>query len=68
MAAGLADRVWSVKEVLTFQEVPAPWLVPKRGGRPPKEQTAVRKQISARPLYLRPLFPLREGALHAVTG
>jgi hypothetical protein len=48
MAAGLADRVWNVKEGLTFQEVPAPWVAPKRRGRPPKEQTAVRKQISAR--------------------
>lgn len=68
MAAGLADRVWSVKDVLTFQEVPAPWVAPKRRGRPPKEQTAVRKQISARPLHLRPLFRLRKEALHAVTG
>ncbi len=68
MAAGLTNRIWSVKDVLTFQVVPAPWVAPKRRGRPPKEQTAGRKRMSARPLHLRPLLRLRKGALRAVTG
>ncbi|HEU5374169.1 MAG TPA: hypothetical protein VFV38_01900 [Ktedonobacteraceae bacterium] len=68
MAAGLTDRIWSVKDVLTFQVVPAPWVAPKRRGRPPKVQTAVRKRMSARPLHLRPLLRLRKGVLRAVTG
>lgn len=68
MAAGLTNRVWSVNDVLTFRVVPPPWVAPKRRGRPPKEQTAVRKRLSARPLRLRPLLRLRKGALHAVTG
>lgn len=68
MAAGLTDRIWSVKDVLTFQVAPAPWVAPKRRGRPPKAQTAVRKRMSARPLHLHPLLRLRKGALWAVTG
>lgn len=68
MAAGLTDRIWSVKEVLTFQVPPTPWVAPKRRGRPPKGRTAVRKRMSARPLHLRPLLRLRKGALRVVTG
>ncbi len=68
MAAGLTNRVWSVNDVLTFRVVPTPWVAPKRRGRPPKEQTAVRKRLSARPLHLRPLLRLRKGALRVVTG
>jgi hypothetical protein len=68
MAAGLTKRVWSVNDVLTFRVAPTAWVAPKRRGRPPKEQTAVRKRLSARPLRLRPLLRLRKGALRVVTG
>lgn len=36
MAAGLTDHLWSVQEVLTYKIAPAPWVTPKRRGRPPK--------------------------------
>ena len=68
MAAGLTNRVWSVNDVLTFRLAPTPWVAPKRRGRPPKEQTAVRKRLPAPPLHLRPLLRLRKGALRVVTG
>ncbi len=36
MAAGLAERPWSISELLRFQ-IPLPrWIPPKRRGRPPK--------------------------------
>src|SRR5947209_4581375 len=34
MAAGLTDHIWSVSELLRFQVAPAPWVDPKRRGRP----------------------------------
>jgi transposase-like protein/IS1 family transposase len=34
MASGLTDHIWSVGEVLTFKIAPAPWVEPKRRGRP----------------------------------
>lgn len=37
MAAGLTDHIWSVSELLSFKVAPAPWVEPKRRGRPPKE-------------------------------
>ena len=36
MAAGLTDHIWSVSEVLSFKVAPAPWVEPKRRGRPRK--------------------------------
>ena len=36
MAAGLTDHIWSVQEVLSYQVAPAPWVPPKRRGRPRK--------------------------------
>jgi IS1 family transposase len=68
MAAKLTDRVWSVRDVLLFRVAPAPWVEPKRRGRPRKKQTSVRKPASARPLHLRPLLRLRKGALRAFTS
>ena len=68
MAAGLTDRVWNVKDVLTFQVAPVAWVEPKRRGRPPKRQTAVRAPSSARPPHLRPLLRLRKGVLRAFTA
>jgi hypothetical protein len=61
MAAGLTDRVWNVKDMLTFQVRPLPWVEPKRRGRPRKEPIAVRKRSSARPPHQRPLLRLRKG-------
>jgi hypothetical protein len=34
MAAGLTDHVWSVYELLCYKIAPAPWIEPKRRGRP----------------------------------
>lgn len=34
MAAGLTDHLWSIGEVLTYKVAPAPWVEPKRRGRP----------------------------------
>jgi IS1 family transposase len=34
MASGLTAHIWSVEEVLTYQVAPAPWVAPKRRGRP----------------------------------
>jgi hypothetical protein len=36
MAAGLTDHIWSLQEVLCYQVPPAPYVAPKRRGRPPK--------------------------------
>ena len=36
MAARLTDHIWSVSELLSFKVAPAPWVEPKRRGRPPK--------------------------------
>jgi IS1 family transposase len=36
MASGLTNHVWSVEEVLTYKVAPAPWVQPKRRGRPRK--------------------------------
>jgi len=40
MAAGLTDHIWSVAELLRFKVAPAPWVAPKRRGRPPKARVA----------------------------
>ena len=37
MAAGLTDHQWTMREVLTYQVPPPPWIPPKRRGRPPKQ-------------------------------
>jgi transposase-like protein len=37
MAAGIAERVWTVGELLTYRVPPAPFVPPKRRGRPPKK-------------------------------
>ncbi|HJT56223.1 MAG TPA: hypothetical protein VJ761_07000, partial [Ktedonobacteraceae bacterium] len=34
MASGLTDHIWSIGEVLTRKIAPAPWVEPKRRGRP----------------------------------
>jgi len=40
MAAGLTDHIWSVSELLRFKVAPAPWVEPKRRGRPRKAPVA----------------------------
>lgn len=37
MVAGLTDGIWSVGELLCLQVAPAPYVAPKRRGRPPKK-------------------------------
>jgi IS1 family transposase len=34
MASGLTDHLWSLSEVLGYKSAPAPWVKPKRRGRP----------------------------------
>jgi transposase-like protein len=41
MAAGLTDHVWTVQEMLRYQVPPAPYVAPKRRGRPPKPKPEV---------------------------
>src|SRR2546421_1658274 len=70
MASGLTDHVWSIQELLSYRMAPAPWVVPNRRGRLPKQtEPPVRKQPSAseqpRP---RPLLRLRKGVLCSTTS
>ncbi len=53
MASGLTDHVWSVREVLTYKLAPAPWVQPRRRGRPgsrPGSDPAVPKRPRKHPL------------------
>jgi transposase-like protein len=62
MAAGLTDHIWSVWEALTYKVAPAPWIEPKRRGRPrtrPLPDPTVPKRPRGRP---------RKGRLSTVTG
>ena len=36
LAAGLTDHVWTMQEMLGYHVPPAPYVAPKRRGRPPK--------------------------------
>jgi len=52
MASGLTDPIWRVGEVLTYKVVPAPWVEPKRRGRPrtrPLPDPTVPKRPRGRP-------------------
>lgn len=44
MAAGLTDHIWNVRELLSFKVAPAPWVQPKRRGRPRKETLSDRSR------------------------
>jgi IS1 family transposase len=70
MASGLTDHIWSLQELLSYRVAPAPWVAPKRRGRPAK-QTAlhVRKQPPPgdQPRR-RPLLRLRKGVLCSTTS
>jgi hypothetical protein len=55
MAAGLTDHIWSVSEWLRFKLAPAPWVEPKRRGRPrnhPLPDPTVPKRSGGRPRQL----------------
>lgn len=52
MASGLTDHLWSVGEVLMYKVAPAPWIEPKRRGRPrtrPIPDPTVAKRPRGRP-------------------
>jgi len=52
MATGFTDHIWSVQEVLTYKVAPAPWMEPKRRGRPrtrPLPDPTVPKRPRGRP-------------------
>lgn len=52
MASGLTDHIWSVAELLRYKVAPAPWIEPKRRGRPrirPLPDPAVPKRPRGRP-------------------
>jgi len=40
MASGLTDHLWSFSELLSYKVAPAPWIEPKRRGRPRRRPTA----------------------------
>lgn len=40
MAAGLADHIWTVPELLTYKIAPAPWVEPKPARRSPKKDVS----------------------------
>ncbi len=65
MASGLTDHIWSVCELLSYKVAPAPWIEPKRRGRPAKQaQPIVRPTTCQKPRSrLRPLVRLRKGVL-----
>jgi transposase-like protein/IS1 family transposase len=70
MASGLTDHIWSVQELLSYCVAPAPWVVPKRRGRPAKQIALhVRKhQSPGEHLRPRPLLRLRKGVLCSTTS
>jgi IS1 family transposase len=70
MASGLTDHVWSIWELLSYRVAPAPWVAPKRRGRPAK-QTALRdskQQPPGEQPRRRPLLRLRKGVLCSTTS
>lgn len=70
MASGLTDHVWSFSELLSYKVAPAPWVQPKRRGRPPKqmEQRTISTREQKRSFSSRPLVRLRKGRLRSTTG
>ena len=70
MASAVTDHIWSVCELLPYKVVPAPWIEPKRRGRPKKqpEQTVIPTQSQNLRPRVRPLVPLRKGVLCSTTS
>jgi transposase-like protein/IS1 family transposase len=62
MAAGLTDHIWSIRELLSYQVPPAPWVPPKRRG--PRST----RPLSAANKPRRALLRLRKGVLCSTTG
>src|SRR6266567_2871811 len=57
MARGLTDHLWSISELLRYKVAPAPWVEPKRRGRPrrhPVAEPSLPKRPRGRP-RIRPL-------------
>jgi IS1 family transposase len=70
MASGLTDHIWSLQELLSYRVAPAPWMAPKRRGRPAK-QTALqvsKQQPPGEHPHPRPLLRLRKGVLCSTTS
>jgi len=69
MASGLADHIWSVGELLSYKVTPAPFVKPKRRGRPPKQvgpdATLIKGQSC--PSGIQPLVRLCKGVLRSTT-
>ena len=61
MAAGLTDHIWSMHELLRYKVAPAPWVPPKRRGRP-------RKAVPGPLPPKRPPGRPRKMALASITG
>jgi hypothetical protein len=70
MASGLTDHIWSIGELLRYKVAPAPWIEPKRRGRPRKqaEQTVMPKTCQSFQPRVRPLVRLRKGVLCSTTS
>jgi IS1 family transposase len=49
MAAGLADHIWNIGEVLTYKVAPAPWIAPKRSRTKAKIDPTLPKRPRGRP-------------------
>jgi transposase-like protein len=47
MAAGLTDHRWTMQELLSHRVPPAPWVAPKRRGRPPKLRNPAESSLAA---------------------
>jgi transposase-like protein/IS1 family transposase len=62
MAAGLTDHIWSVAELLSFKVAPAPWIEPKRRGRP-RKATGADPTVPKRPRGRPRKHPLPDPAL-----
>ncbi len=80
MASGLADHVWRVRDLLEYRLVPAPWVEPRRRGRPrtrllpdPTQPKRPRGRPRIRPLpdvsvFKRPRGRPRKAALAPTTS
>jgi IS1 family transposase len=49
MAAGVADHIWSVQEVLTYKIAPTPWVEPRQGRKKKRADALEAKRPRGRP-------------------
>ena len=70
MASGLTDHIWSLQELLSYHVAPAPWVAPKRRGRPTRqtELHVSKHQPPGEQPRRRPLLRLRKGVLCSTTS